>query len=86
VDDDDEAGFVPAEPAPMTEGDPVLVVGWAGLVASVAVVLVFLMAWRDMPGALVALAGVVFVLAVGVLVWRLPGRRDPDDHDDGAVV
>jgi hypothetical protein len=84
--DDDEPGFVPEEPAPMTGGDPVLVVGWVGLVGSVAVVLVYLMIWRGMPGALVGLAGVAFVLSVGVLVWRLPGRRDPDDHDDGAVV
>ena len=29
---------------------------------------------------------VVFVLGVGVLVWRMPHRRDPDDDDTGAVV
>jgi len=44
------------------------------------------MLWRDMPVGLLVLGGFAFVLSVGLLVWRMPARRDPDDHDDGAVV
>lgn len=86
LDDDEGPGFVPDEPAAVSAGDPVLVLGWSGLVGSVLVVLAYLLLWRGMPGAFLGIAGVVFVLAVGLLVWRLPGRRDPEDHDDGAVV
>jgi hypothetical protein len=26
------------------------------------------------------------VLGVGVLLWRMPNRRDPEDDDTGAIV
>lgn len=86
IEDDDEPGFVPEEPPPLGASDPVVVAGWAGIVASVAVVLVYLVLWRGMPSLLLALAGPCFLLSVGMLVWRLPRRRGDDDHGDGAVV
>jgi len=45
-----------------------------------------LVVWRNAPPALVQAAAGVFVIGVGVLVWRMPHRRDPDDDDTGAVV
>ena len=82
----EEPGFAPPEPPPLTASDPLLTLAWAGVCIPVVLVLVYLMLWRGMPGVLLASGGVVFVLAVGVLVWRMPGRRDAGDHDDGAVV
>lgn len=84
--DDAAGGYSPPEPPPLTGGEPLLALGWSGVVGPIVVVLVYLVAWRGMPGFVLGLAGIVFVVAVGVLVWRLPRRREPDDHDDGAVV
>lgn len=80
--------FVPPDPGPVLGGDPLLTMAWfaaAGMPLFLLAVLIF---WQDAPIALVQAAAVVFVLGVGVLVWRMPHRRDPDDHDrgDGAVV
>ena len=48
--------------------------------------LIVLVVWRDAPPALVQAAAALFVVGVGVLLWRMPHRRDPDDDDTGAVV
>ena len=48
--------------------------------------LIVLVVWRDAPTALVQAAAALFVVGVGVLLWRMPHRRDPDDDDTGAVV
>lgn len=81
-----EPGFAPPEPPPLIASDPLLTLAWVAVCVAVVLVLVYLMLWRGMPGVLLAAGGVVFVVAVGVLVWRMPVRRDADDHDDGAVV
>lgn len=87
VQDDDEDGYTPPEPEPLSTGDPVVAIGWVAVLAPLVLVLVYLMLWRGMPAALLGLAGVAFVLGVGVLVWRMPSRRSPEDDDDnGAVV
>jgi hypothetical protein len=83
---DDDARFAPPEPPPLAGGDPLLVLAWSGVCVPVGLVLVYLVGWRSMPGFLLGLAGIMFVISVGILVWRMPGRRDPDDSDDGAVV
>lgn len=85
-DEAEEPGFAPPEPPPLTANDPLLTLAWAGVCVAVVLVLVYLVLWRGMPGVLLAASGVVFVVAVGVLVWRMPVGRDADDHDDGAVV
>lgn len=84
--DDADGGFSPPEPPPLGGGEPLLRLGWAGVVGPVVVVLLYLVAWRGMPLGVLGAAGAVFVVSVGVLIWRLPRQRDPDDHDDGAVV
>lgn len=81
----DEPGFEPPDPA-IESNDPLVTLAWVGVVASVALVLVYLVLWRSMPGVLLALAGAAFVTSVAVLVARMPGRRDVDEPDDGAVV
>jgi len=83
---DAQETFVPPDPGPVLGGDPLLTMAWFGAVGMPLFLLVVLIAWRDAPAALVQAACVVFVLGVGVLVWRMPSRRDECDDDDGAVV
>jgi hypothetical protein len=85
-DDDDGPGFEPDPPPALLSSDPILASAWTGVVVPIALVLMYLILWRGMPTLLLGLAGVSFVVSVGVLVWRMPHRRDADDHDDGAVV
>ena len=47
---------------------------------------VLVLVWPDAPGWLLAIAGATFVAGLGVLVWRMPHRRDDEDDDSGAVV
>ncbi len=86
VAEEDEEGYEPPEPTPLSGADPLLGLAWVGVCLPIAVVLVYLVLWRGMPLALLGVSGAAFLLSVGVLVWRMPGRRDGDDHDDGAVV
>ncbi len=83
---DAEEHFVPPDPGPVLGGDPLLTMAWLAAAGMPIFLLVVVVAWRSAPQALVQAAAVVFVLGVGVLVWRMPHRRDPDDHDSGAVV
>ncbi|WP_456847366.1 hypothetical protein [Cellulomonas sp. P5_C6] len=83
---DAEEHFVPPDPGPVLGGDPLLTMAWFAAAGMPLFLLVVLVAWKDAPAALVQAAAVVFVIGVGVLVWRMPHRRDPDDHDSGAVV
>lgn len=77
--------FVPPDPGPVLGGDPLLSLAWGAAAAAPIFLLVVVVAWQDAPALLVRAAAVVFVLAVGVLVWRMPQRREPTDGD-GAVV
>ena len=83
---DEREGFVPPDPGPVLGGDPLLTMAWFAAAGMPLFLLVVLIAWRDAPSALVQAACAVFVLGVAVLVWRMPGRRDPGDDDTGAVV
>jgi hypothetical protein len=83
---DDREGFVPPEPGPVLGCDPLLTMAWLAAAGVPLFLLVVIIAWRDAPAALVQAACAVFVLGVAVLVWRMPGRRDPGDDDTGAVV
>lgn len=83
---DDREHFVPPDPGPVLGGDPLLTMAWFAAAGMPIFLLVVLVAWRDAPAALVQAAAVVFVIGIGVLVWRMPHRRDPDDDDTGAVV
>ncbi|GIG20540.1 hypothetical protein Cch01nite_12640 [Cellulomonas chitinilytica] len=83
---DAEEHFVPPDPGPVLGGDPLLTMAWLAAAGMPIFLLVVVVAWRSAPQALVQAAAVVFVLGVGVLVWRMPHRRDPGDDDSGAVV
>ena len=83
---DAEEHFVPPDPGPVLGGDPLLTMAWCAAAGVPIFLLVVLVAWRDAPTALVQAAAAVFVIGVGVLLWRMPHRRDPDDDDTGAVV
>ncbi|MCI2239671.1 hypothetical protein MO973_42000 [Paenibacillus sp. TRM 82003] len=77
--------FVPAEPAPL----PRDLVGWAAWTAVVGAplfLLVVALAWRDVPALVTVVTAAVFVAGFATLVVRLPGSRDDEDGDDGAVV
>jgi hypothetical protein len=59
---------------------------WVLVVAVPVLLVVAIVAWRGVPTWVLQAAGAGFVAAVGLLVWRMPHRRDPDDDDPGAVV
>lgn len=81
-----EDHFVPPDPGPVLGGDPLLSMAWVLVVAVPVLLVVAIIAWRDVPAWVLQVAGAGFVAAVGLLVWRMPHRRDPDDDDPGAVV
>lgn len=84
--DEAENHFVPPDPGPVLGGSPLLTLAW-GAVAAMPVLAVFaVLFWRDIPMIVLQVAGVAFLGGVGVLLWRMPHRRDPDDDDKGAVV
>jgi hypothetical protein len=83
---DEAEQFVPPDPGPVLGGDPLLTMAWCAAAGVPLFLVVVLIAWRDVPAVLVQAACVVFVVGVGVLLWRMPQRRDRDDDDTGAVV
>jgi hypothetical protein len=83
---DAEEHFVPPDPGPVLGGDPLLTMAWCAAAGVPIFLLIVLVAWRDAPPALIQAAAALFVIGVGVLLWRMPHRRDPDDDDTGAVV
>ncbi len=82
---DDQEHFVPQDPGPVLGGDPLLTLAWVAAAGMPVFLLVVVIAWQGAPTVLVRAAAGLFVLAVAVLVWRMPQRREPTD-DDGAVV
>lgn len=91
TDDDDPArdvvdGFQAPDPDPFTRAEPVLVLAWVGVLGGIAVMLLCVLAWRAAPGVVWLLAVAALAIGTGLLLWRMPARRDTDDYDDGAVV
>ncbi|MFI2102132.1 hypothetical protein ACH436_02480 [Isoptericola sp. NPDC019693] len=86
-----ESHFTPPEPEPVLSRDPLLTLAWAAVVG-VPVLVVLGVVLRAavpalrIPGWSGPVAGVLFLVALGILIWRMPHRRDPDDHSTGAVV
>lgn len=78
--------FVPGDPGPVLGGDPLLTLAWSAAVGAPLFLLLVVILWRDAPALLVQVSLGLFVVAVAVLVWRMPSRRDRTDGDDGAVV
>jgi hypothetical protein len=83
---DDRDHFVPPEPGPVLGGDPLLTMAWLGAAGVPIGLLVVLIVWRGAPVVLMQAAGVVFLLSCGLLIWRMPHRRDDDHSGPGAVV
>lgn len=83
---DEDEHFVPPDPGPVLGGDPLLTMAWLAAGGMPVFLLVVVIAWQGAPSALIQAAGVVFLLGVGALVWRMPNRRDDADDDTGAVV
>lgn len=78
--------FVPQEPPPIPQGTLVGRLAWAGVLLGPVLLLLFVLFWRNAPSAIIALPAFAVLGGFVTLVARLPGRRDEDDHGDGAVV
>jgi len=84
--EDQESHFVPPEPPPVLGRDPLLNLAWGLVGAAPLVVLVLLVVVRPFPALVGQVAGAAFLAGLGILLWRMPHRRDEDDDDPGAVV
>jgi len=80
-----ENHFVPPDPGPVLGGDPLLTMAWVAVVGVPLLLLVAVIAWRDIPTIVLQVAGVAFLAGVGLLLWRMPRDRD-HDAGPGAVV
>lgn len=80
-----ETHFVPPDPGPVLGGDPLLTMAWAAVVGVPMLLMVAVIAWRDVPAIVLQVAGVAFLAGVGLLLWRMPRDRE-DDAGPGAVV
>ena len=80
-----EDHFEPPDPGPVLSGDPLLTMAWAAVIGVPGLLLIAVVAWRDIPTLVLEGAGVAFLGAVGLLLWRMPRHRD-DDGGPGAVV
>jgi hypothetical protein len=81
-----ESHFTPPDPEVGIGRDPLLTMAW-GLVAGVPILLlVGMVLLRPFPTVVAQIAGGLFVAGLGVLLWRMPHRREDDDAGPGAVV
>ncbi len=80
-----ENHFEPPDPGPVLGGDPLLTMAWAAVVGVPVLLMIAVIAWRDIPTIVLQVAGVAFLAAVGLLLWRMPRERD-HDAGPGAVV
>ena len=83
---DEQDTFVPPDPGPVMGNDPLLTMAWLAAVAIPIAVFVIFLVWRSAPVVIFQAGGIVCLFGIVVLLWRMPARRDPDDHDPGAVV
>jgi hypothetical protein len=83
--DEVDEHFEPPDPGPVFGGDPLLTMAWIAVVVPPILLMVSVLAWRDMPSLALRVAGVAFLVGIGVLFWRMPASRDEDDGP-GAVV
>lgn len=83
--EEQETHFQPPDPGPVLGGDPLLTMAWAAVVGAPLLFLLSVTFWRSAPAVLLQVAAALFVGGLGVLLWRMPHRRD-DDSGPGAVV
>ena len=84
AEDEDDEHFQPPDPGPVLGGDPVLTLAWAAVIGVPVLLLLAVVAWRNMPAEVLQAAGAAFLIGVGLLLWRMP--RDRDGTGPGAVV
>ena len=89
--DEEESHFTPPEPPPLLSRDPLLTMAWSFVVGVPVLAVIGMVVSAAMPSiAIPPLAGQIglglFVAGLGVLIWRMPHQRDPDDDGPGAVV
>jgi hypothetical protein len=84
---EDEGHFVPPPPPPLPRLEPLTLLAWIGVLASVGLaILSALFAWT-IPDLVLGAMIVGFVGGIVVLIARLSREPpDPDRPDDGAVV
>lgn len=80
-----EDHFEPPDPGPVLGGDPLLTMAWTVVVGVPVLFIAAVVLWRDIPTVVLRVAAGAFVAGVGLLLWRMPHRRDEDDGP-GAVV
>ncbi|GGM37452.1 hypothetical protein ACFQBY_17710 [Promicromonospora citrea] len=86
-----ESHFTPPEPPPLLSRDPLLTMAWSFVVgvpvlAVIGMILSAAVPALDIPPLLGQIGLGLFVAGLGVLIWRMPHQRDPDDDGPGAVV
>lgn len=86
-----DSHFTPPEPPPLLSRDPLLTMAWSFVVgipvlAVVGMVLSAAIPVLDIPPLVGQIGLGLFVAGLGVLIWRMPHQRDPDDDGPGAVV
>nr|WP_246279469.1 hypothetical protein [Psychromicrobium silvestre] len=79
---EDDEDFVPAEPASLSTVEPAIALAWVGAAGAPIALLCAAIFWRNAPLLAIIALILVFILAVGYLIYRLPGQRENDD--DGA--
>lgn len=84
--EEEQSHFDPPEPGTLLGRDPVKNLAWTVVALVPLAALASLLFWQRVPAVAFQVAGALFVAALGVLVWRMPSHRDPDDTDPGAVV
>ncbi|RPF28669.1 hypothetical protein [Georgenia muralis] len=85
-DEDEDEGYEPPEPEPLTHADPAVTLGWVATIGAVMLGVVLSVVWRPVPDGVLGALALVLAGGVGLLLWRMPARRDRDDRSDGAVV
>ncbi|MDR7384908.1 hypothetical protein [Promicromonospora iranensis] len=89
--EEEESHFTPPEPPPLLSRDPLLTMAWSFVVGVPSLAVIGMIVSAAMPAVSIPpLAGQIslglFVAGLGVLIWRMPHQRDPDDDGPGAVV
>lgn len=79
-----EDHFVPPDPGPVLGGDPLLTMAWSVAVGVPVLIVLAVVLWPDVPRLVLQVGAVAVLGAIGLLLWRMPHRRD--DDDPGAVV
>jgi hypothetical protein len=83
----DEGHFVPPEPPPFPEVEPVTRIAWIGVLGGPALLLVAAILGWELAGPVAFLAVGAFVAGFGTLVTRMKDRPPTDlGGDDGAVL